>query len=500
MKKRYLNIIFGLVTLFIFSINAYCQTDCTTNPPLPPLLKSVSVQPETGKTEFAWTLSPSSNIAAYVLYSYKSGDGMPIDTVWDPTATSYILSSTATKYFSVSYVVAAMRLPRCTSIFSNVLSTIFAKADLDTCNKRIIVSWNSYSSVPVRVTGYSIIMSVNGSSFSDAANVSSDVNSYTLNDFTTNAEYCFVIRANLEGGTFSTSNKACLSIKMQRAPRWINADFATINADNKVYLSFTIDPLSEITHFRLERKSGLSAVFSEIAQPVSVNGSVLFTDNQADVKVINYYRLSALNNCNNPVTVSNISSNMVLSLERNGSDFKMSWNSYRKWMGNVSSYRLFVNTGTGFKEKAVIQPKDTVFTLGYREIMYEVTGNEVCFYLIASEMSNPNGITGLSTSSRVCTSSTEIVTVPNVFTPNNDLVNDLFKPVLSFTPADYHLVIIDRQGKILFETRNYNESWDGTKGGNQQPQGVCLWFLKVTTPSGKSISKSGTITIIRSGE
>jgi gliding motility-associated-like protein len=128
--------------------------------------------------------------------------------------------------------------------------------------------------------------------------------------------------------------------------------------------------------------------------------------------------------------------------------------------------------------------------------MYEVTGSEVCFYISASETSNPNGVTGQSLSSLVCTVPTEIITVPNVFTPNNDLVNDFFRPVLSFTPMDYLLVISDRQGNILFETRDYSAAWDGSQNGNPQPQGVCLWFLKVTTPSGKSISKTGTITII----
>ena len=149
------------------------------------------------------------------------------------------------------------------------------------------------------------------------------------------------------------------------------------------------------------------------------------------------------------------------------------------------------------KKQSYYNLSDTLFTLGYQELMYEVSGNEVCFYISASETSNPYGITGLSNSSIVCTVPTEIITVPNVFTPNNDLVNDFFKPVLSFTPLDYHLVISDRKGNILFETRDYNETWDGSQNGNPHPQDVCLWFLKATTPSGKSISKTGTVTIIR---
>jgi len=261
-------------------------------------------------------------------------------------------------------------------------------------------------------------------------------------------------------------------------------------------LSFSIDPLSEITDFSLERKSGQSGTFQEIARPGLINGSVLFTDDQADVNVINFYRLSAINSCDIPITSSNIASNMVLSLEMRGNDLILSWNAYTKWTGTISAYRLFVDTGDGFGEKAVIESTDSVYTLGYQEIMYDVSGSEVCFYISASETANPYGITGQSNSSGICTSPIETITVPNVFTPNADLVNDLFRPVLSFTPRDYHLSASDQHGAILFETRDYNVSWDGSKNGKPQPEGVCLWFLKVTTPSGKSISKTGTLTVI----
>ncbi len=496
MKKKYLYIIIILFNFWSYSANS--QINCITDPPLPPVFTSVSVIPETGNTILNWSLSPSPGIAAYVLYSYKNGDGTAIDTLWDPLATSYTYSSVATKYFSVSYVVAAMRLPRCTSPFSNILNTIFAEAAIDTCNKKIVVTWNSYLSIPKIVTGYTVLLSVNGGNYSESGNVSSVENSFTLNDFTLDAVYCFVVRANLEGGTFSTSNKTCLSSKMQKPPGWINADYATVNSDNRVNLSFTIDPLSEITHYSLESKNGPSGVFHEIAQPKSVNGSVLITDNQADVNIINYYRLSAINNCNIPVTVSNLSSNIVLSLERSGNDLILSWNSYRDWVGMISLYRLYVNTGKGFEEKETLQPADTSFTLGYKEIMYEVSGDEVCFYISATETANPHSIIGQSLSAEICTAPIEIITVPNLFTPNNDLVNDLFKPVLSFTPTYYHLVISDRKGNILFETNDNNASWDGSLNGIPEPEGVYLWFLKVTTPSGKSITKTGTLTIIHS--
>src|ERR1035437_1542417 len=301
MKNRYFYIIITLFTLL--SARAFPQIDCITDPPLPPVLTSVSVQPETGNTILTWSLSPSPDIAAYILYSYKNGDGMPIDTVRDPAATTYTLSNTASKYFSVAYVVTAMRLPRCTSIFSNILNSIFEDVSIDTCMKKIVVSWNSYPSFPENVTGYSVLLSVNGSNYTESGKVSTGETTITLNDYTIDAEYCFVVRANLENGAFSTSNKTCISTKMQRPPQWINADQATLNSEGEVELSFTIDPLSELTHFSLERKTGATGTFQEIARLVSVNGSVHYTDIQAETNIINHYRLSGVNSCSLPVMV-----------------------------------------------------------------------------------------------------------------------------------------------------------------------------------------------------
>ncbi len=494
MINRHSYIIILIVSLL--SVNAFSQTDCITDPPLAPVLISVSVEPETGNTIFTWTPSTSPGIAAYILYSYKNRDGMAIDTVWDPSATSYTLSSTSTKYFSVSYVIAAMRLPRCTSIFSNPINSIFESAAIDTCMGRIVISWNSYPSLPEKVIGYSVLSSAVGSNYDVVGTVSAADTSFTLNEFTIDAEYCFVIRANLSNGQSSTSNKACLSTRMQRPPDWINADQATINSDGKVALSFTIDPLSEISHFSLGRKTGPDGSYQIISQPVSVNGSVKYVDLQAETDVINYYQLSAVNSCSLPVVVSNPASNIVLSSERSGDNITLSWNPYRNWLGNILSYKLFVDTGKGFAEYSEIPSSDTVFMLSYRQLMYDVSGNEVCFYTIASEVSNPHGITGESKSSATCLTPVENITVPNVFTPNNDQKNDRFKPVLSFTPVEYNFIISNRQGKVLFETRDFLEDWDGSLNGDPQPQGVYLWFLKVTTPTGKNISRTGTVTII----
>ncbi len=242
MKKWYRFILVGLFSFYIYCADS--QTICTI--PVSPVLTRVSIQPETGITELNWILSPSSDIAAYIVYKYKDGDGMAIDTLWDPGITSFSYYTPESKYYSLAYVVSAFRIPVCVSPLSNPISAIFCSSEIDTCRKEISVRWNLYSDYPEHVLKYEIDITKNDSSLPETYSVNSQTDSLILTGFDTYTRYCFVVKAILEGGVISSSNKSCLTTKMLRPPQWINSDYATINSDNKISLSYTIDPLSEI--------------------------------------------------------------------------------------------------------------------------------------------------------------------------------------------------------------------------------------------------------------
>jgi gliding motility-associated-like protein len=474
--------------------------------PLPPELSNVTVFSDSGYAKLTWTLSPSPDITYYVLHSYRKNlafpldsNYFPVDTIFNPLTTSYNNYSSVSSYYAESYLIEAHNNygdREGKGALSNELHTMFAEANADTCNKKITVRWNSYKSYPRRVLSYTVLSSLNGGSFAEAGQVSSSEKSFTFSNFTINAQYCFVVKALLEGGTFSNSNKICLTTRMQRPPQWINADFATIDASQNISLSFTFDLLSEISLFRLERRSVSSGDFSQIALITSKNGLISYTDKKADISKINYYRLSAINNCNLPVVFSNTASNIVPLLQNINNEIRITWNPYKEWLGNISNYKVYINTGDSFTEKALLSSQDTVFSLNYPDIMYQITDNNVCFYISALETGNPFGIPGESHSSIVCSEILENIYIPTAFTPNNDMINDFFKPVLSFTPVEYHLIISDRQNKILFDTHDYLSAWDGSVNGKPLQKGVYLWFLKIKAPSGKTILKTGTVTII----
>lgn len=473
----------------------FSQGNCEV--PLPPILTSVSINSATGFTELKWTLSQSPGIAAYIIYNHTSGYGIPIDTIWDPSATSYSFYSAGIKYFPESFVVASFRKPICTSPLSNILSTIFCTATLDTCQKKIGLKWNRYSDYPSKVTGYEITIRKNGDLTGEKVNVPAGSDSWTMTEFETRVEYCFSLKAIPENGQVSQSNTSCLTTKMTRAPQWINADFASVIGKGNILVSFTIDPLSELKTFILERKKGNSGSFEKLSQFQSITGALLYSDQNIENGQQYFYRLVAVNKCNVPVTYSNTASNIVLGLDQKGTDVTLSWNGYRRWAGNLDRYELYLASGADFEKMENLLPSDTTITIPYSSLMYKALGTNVCFLIKAFENGNPYGVSGKSQSDIKCIPPTEVITVPNAFTPDNDLVNDHFRPVLSFTPLSYRLVITDMKRKIVFESDDALLEWDGSAYGIQQPEGVYLWQMKLVTPSGQTVTRSGTVTIIR---
>jgi gliding motility-associated-like protein len=86
--------------------------------------------------------------------------------------------------------------------------------------------------------------------------------------------------------------------------------------------------------------------------------------------------------------------------------------------------------------------------------------------------------------------------VPNVFSPNGDGNNDILY-VYSNAIASLVFRVYNQWGQEVFESRSINTGWDGTMGGQKQPVGVYVYVLQATMQDGTSVSKKGSVTLIR---
>ncbi len=76
------------------------------------------------------------------------------------------------------------------------------------------------------------------------------------------------------------------------------------------------------------------------------------------------------------------------------------------------------------------------------------------------------------------------ISVPNAFSPNNDGLNDFFKPVIALgcVPSQYSLRIFNRWGQMIYKSNDeFDQGWDGTYNGNTADPGSCFYELRFKT-------------------
>lgn len=88
------------------------------------------------------------------------------------------------------------------------------------------------------------------------------------------------------------------------------------------------------------------------------------------------------------------------------------------------------------------------------------------------------------------------VYLPNAFSPNGDGKNDELY-VRGDNIILTHLVVYDRWGQLVFETRSKKIGWDGTFKGEKLEPGVFAYHLYVECIGGETYSNKGNITLLK---
>ncbi|MCS3800341.1 right-handed parallel beta-helix repeat-containing protein [Niastella sp. OAS944] len=88
------------------------------------------------------------------------------------------------------------------------------------------------------------------------------------------------------------------------------------------------------------------------------------------------------------------------------------------------------------------------------------------------------------------------VFIPNMFSPNNNQVDDYFK-VYSTVMKTMHLMVFNQWGVKVFETNDPQGQWDGTYKGKPQPIGVYVYVVTGALFDGTKVNQKGTFNLIR---
>ena len=82
------------------------------------------------------------------------------------------------------------------------------------------------------------------------------------------------------------------------------------------------------------------------------------------------------------------------------------------------------------------------------------------------------------------------------FTPNDDAVNDSWEIDCIFG-FPHKVLVFNRWGQVVFESQNYDGSWDGMENGVPLPDGGYFYTIEVTHTNNKEYLLQGALNIIR---
>jgi gliding motility-associated-like protein len=90
-----------------------------------------------------------------------------------------------------------------------------------------------------------------------------------------------------------------------------------------------------------------------------------------------------------------------------------------------------------------------------------------------------------------------VIYFPNTFTPNDDNVNDRFKP-LGIGVDEFKMLIFDRWGEVIYTTSDIAKGWDGTKLGTGKlcAEDTYVYLSVVTDEKGEKHEYKGHVNLV----
>jgi len=461
------------------------------------VLRSASVNGN--DIEVEWNPSPSPETSAYIVFRNTSMGTLPLDTIY--TGTTYIDSNASPNLQSETYFIIALDDCGNTSIFNDSHTSVFLEQTVSGCEQAINLTWNLYNGWINPIDKQEVWLSIDGNTPSAVATVSGMESSYTFEGAGDSEEYCFFIKT-IEAvtGVEVNSNEVCttpdLVIKMDD----LILKNVSVLPDNSVELTWIWKSTAEIQSYEIltGNNNNTFTIQNSTAAPNPLGNffsTIDMSSNPSDGKV--FFQIQTTDDCDT-LAFSNYGSTIHLtgSAQDNLTNF-LTWTAFDIEGLNLLEYHVYriVNGSSTFIE---VVPSGTTSFTDTVDPEEEAESN-VCYHVIANaEVVLPNGNveTIQSFSNTHCVEQLSSILAPNAFAPQG--INQIFKPLVIFgETVDYQLLIYNRWGELLFETKDQDQGWNGKYKGKVQPMGAYVFHVKITQGSGRVVQKKGVFTLLR---
>jgi gliding motility-associated-like protein len=490
-----------LVRLIWMALLLPCQITAdaqVTLPDIPDIIR-VTVDPADGGYLIQWEPSSDPDVISYHIYSrnnlvFQLEATVPADT----HEYKYPGGGLKNLAFSVTAVDAAGN----ESLFEdNVHRAALASVVFDPCIPGNVITWAPYEGWDGNISAYQIYGRPAGGSFTMLDFVSPATLTYTDESITVGNDYLYYIVAVHTSGITSLSGIEQVSSLYPEPPGSITVDFVSVTGPSEVEIGFTTEPYGEVNDFRVMKRSQPGTPYIEVTTLMNVSqGTVKVTDqfptaaNQYEYMVQSLYLPPS---CSRPIILSesNTGTSILLGYEVDGQTISLHWTPYLQYADGLAGY--IIQRGGENGEYIDIQRLGPGTEQWEETLISEVDGFQTgeLRYRVVAESSA--GSPGLSASNEVQIHVETHLRVPNAFTPGSNDMNFEFKPMIDFAPRDYVMMIMDRGGRKLFETRDPGEGWEGRfRQGEFVPEGVYVYHIQFTDYTGLFRTFTGNVTVL----
>lgn len=345
-------------------------------------------------------------------------------------------------------------------------------------NNQNQVEWSAYTGANFQKyvlyrneTPIRVITDINTTAFTDTA-------------ITCTEQYCYSIQT--ETGTTTKinviSNTACVIAFSEDIPPAVTVFNSTIDDDNKIRVFWDIQTFPKIIEYLVTRTDTTLRLSTTELEAVDVN---LDVDNNQY-----FYNIFYTNQCGNSSNKSLITSPVLLKkTQETSSQIVLNWTRYRNAENSFENYEVEKLAEDGSVYQSIPLAADTTYTDTDQDLE-----RQVLRYRIKTNINSQKNI--ISYSNIIEVKRKFRIFVPNAFTPNGDGLNDTFEPKAIFV-QNFNMIIYNRLGKVVFQSRDIAQGWDGNFNGKEASSDVYIYTIELSDSLGNDFKTKGTFTLIR---
>ena len=463
---------------------------------IPPPIEILNVS-VTGdeSVQITWDPYPDVDFVEYAVYRVEGQNATLLGNITNQNTTTFTETGTGldTRNNSYCYKVLVQNLCLEYSILTETEEhctiDLITTPDIDA----IVLDWSAYVGFPVDEYEIYLADDYNPGNHTQIATVPGTELTYT--DTATFCRDSISYRVRAVG--FIPANQLSFSDLSADAPihpdpvEEINVIYATVVGDSVVEVSWPQYDGYLPDNYVIERSLDGAAWSAIDTVPY---GTQLLVDEDVVVDELSYYyRVFNIDQCGDRSARGFIGRTIHLSviMSRTGEIPNLTWNPYEEWGNGVQNYRIEVlNELTGMFEFVADVPATTT---SFSDDQTNLNQATYCYRIVATEVGG-NG--AQSVSNEACVIFSPDIFAPSAFSPNDDGTNDIFQ---IFTPniATGELTIFNRWGQAIYRSADLSQGWDGTFNGKAVQEGVYVFVVTVTGVDGSTVTRQGTVTLIR---